>query len=68
MEAAKEKPNNNRRKKLAFGLLAVVIAVGAASVYAYTAYKKTHISTDDASVEGRIHIVASKVPGTVKSL
>ncbi|MBN1615322.1 MAG: HlyD family secretion protein [Deltaproteobacteria bacterium] len=68
MEAAKEKPNNNRKKKLAFGLLAIVIAAGVASVYAYTAYKKTHIGTDDAFVEGRIHIVASKVPGTVKSL
>jgi hypothetical protein len=31
-------------------------------------YKKTHITTDDAFVDGRIHVIASKIPGTVKLL
>ena len=31
-------------------------------------YKATHISTDDAFVDGRIHVIASKIPGTVRVL
>jgi membrane fusion protein (multidrug efflux system) len=68
MEPAKEKTSNNRKKKLAIGLLAIVIIAGVAAVFMYTSYKKTHISTDDAYVTGRIHVIASKVPGTVGSL
>jgi membrane fusion protein (multidrug efflux system) len=36
------------------------------TLYFYLQYKKTHISTDDAFVDGRVHVIASKVPGTVK--
>jgi membrane fusion protein (multidrug efflux system) len=35
------------------------------TLFFYLHYKKTHISTDDAFVDGNIHSVASKVPGTV---
>ena len=31
-------------------------------------YKSTHISTDDAFIDGNIYTIASKVPGTVKAL
>lgn len=68
MEPTMEKTNNNRKKKLAIGLLAIVIVAGVAAVFIYTNYKKTHITTDDAYVTGRIHVIASKVPGTVGSL
>lgn len=71
MEPEKENPNNSnnrRRKKLAFLLLLAIVIAGIAAVYFYTNYKKTHITTDDAYVTGRIHFIASKVPGTVKAL
>jgi len=42
--------------------------IGAVILYVYLQYKKTHITTDDAFVDGRIHVIASKVPGTVKTL
>jgi membrane fusion protein (multidrug efflux system) len=49
-------------------ILPFIIVIGAAAIYFYLQYKKTHISTDDAYVDGRIHTVASKIFGTVKTL
>jgi membrane fusion protein (multidrug efflux system) len=63
-----EKRKNKKRKKIAFLVLGSLILIGAVSVFFYLRYKATHISTDDAFVEGRIHTIASKVPGTVKSI
>jgi membrane fusion protein (multidrug efflux system) len=37
-------------------------------LFFYREYKATHISTDDAFVDGRVHVIASKIPGTVKTL
>lgn len=34
----------------------------------YRGYRATHVTTDDAFVEGNIHTVASKIPGTVKAV
>ena len=71
MEPEKENQNNannQKRKKLAFILMLAICIAGIAAVYVYTNYKKTHISTDDAYVTGRIHVIASKVPGTVRAL
>ncbi|GAB4362199.1 MAG: HlyD family secretion protein [Deltaproteobacteria bacterium] len=57
-------PGNARRKKgLALFLAAVVLTVAAGGGYWW--YRQTHISTDDAYIEGRIHPVSSRVPGTV---
>ncbi len=58
---------NNHRIKLTFLAIAVVM-IGIAGTYFYIRYKSTHVSTDDAYVTGRIHVIASKVPGTVKTL
>jgi membrane fusion protein (multidrug efflux system) len=60
--------NNDRRKKVAFLIMTVMAVVSVVTVFFYMQYKKTHISTDDAYVTGRIHVIASKVPGTVKTL
>lgn len=60
--------NNNRRKRIAFVLLAVIVVAGVVTIFLYTSYKKTHITTDDAYVTGRIHVIAAKVPGTVSAL
>jgi len=60
--------NNNKKKFAALILLFVLLIVGILGVYYYREYRKKYVSTDDAFVTGRIHIIASKVPGTVKVL
>jgi membrane fusion protein, multidrug efflux system len=60
--------NNNQRKKIALLTIAVMTVIGVVTVFLYMQYQKTHITTDDAYVTGRIHVIASKVPGTVKTL
>ena len=59
---------DNLKGRRALIIVAAVLIVGALSFYAYIRYRNTHISTDDAFVTGRVHVVASKVPGTVKSV
>jgi membrane fusion protein, multidrug efflux system len=59
---------NNHRRKFLLLLLIIVVILGLIGTYYYIYYKSTHISTDDAFVAGRIHVIAAKVPGTVKSL
>jgi membrane fusion protein (multidrug efflux system) len=68
MEEKKATQTHRRRKTVAFIIFPVIIVIGAAVIYFYLQYKKTHISTDDAYVDGRIHTIASKVFGTVKTL
>ncbi|MDW8002447.1 MAG: HlyD family secretion protein [Deltaproteobacteria bacterium] len=52
------------RVSILIGALFVLVI----SVLYYLHYRKTHITTDNAYVEGRIHIISSKVPGTVKAV
>ena len=59
---------NLQRRNVAFGVLAVVLVVGVVSLFFYLEYRRTHVTTDDAFVDGPIHIVASKVPGTILAL
>ena len=68
MEEKEERPKKQGKRTISFVLLAVVIILGAVGLYLYMHYKATHISTDDAFVDGRIHVVASKIPGTVGAL
>jgi membrane fusion protein (multidrug efflux system) len=68
MEEKRTNQIRRRRKIIAFIVFSVIIVVGAVAIYFYLQYKKTHISTDDAFVDGRIHTIASKVSGTVKTL
>lgn len=73
METAKEENNsgnnfNSRRKKTAIIFFALLFAAGVGTVLLYMEYQKTHISTDDAFVSGKIHIIASKVYGTVQAV
>ena len=70
---AGEGPNSNNRKQkkrkiLVFSTLAVFLAVLIVLALFYFEYRKTHVSTDDAFVDGRVYLVASKIPGTVKTL
>jgi membrane fusion protein (multidrug efflux system) len=48
-------------------ILVVVVSVTLALLY-YVGYRSTHITTDNAVVEGTIYVVSSKVPGTVKAV
>ena len=68
MEENGRKTNNRRQKIAAFILLPLLIVLGAAALFLYLRYKETHISTDDAFIDGRVHVIASKVFGTVKAL
>ena len=68
MEEKKGKPNQRRKKIAAFILFPVIIIIGAVGLHLYLEYKKVHISTDDAFVDGRVHVIASKIPGTVKAI
>jgi len=64
----KGKPNNHRKKVIAFILFPIIIIIGAVVLFFYREYKTTHISTDDAFVDGRVHVIASKISGTVKAI
>ena len=68
MEENKEKPNNRRKKIAAIIIFPVLIVIGTVVLFLYREYKATHISTDDAFVDGRVHAIASKIPGTVKAI
>jgi membrane fusion protein, multidrug efflux system len=67
-EEPKQNGKNHKRKAMALGVFIVVVIIGMVTTFLYIQYKNTHITTDDAFVEGNIHTVASKVPGTVKSI
>ncbi len=70
MEETKPENNGERtnKKKMALVVFAVLGVVGAVVLYLYLGYQATHISTDDAFVDGHIHTIASKIPGTVKEV
>jgi membrane fusion protein (multidrug efflux system) len=61
-------PANKKKKKIAILIFAIIAIIGGISGYLYTQHKKTHITTDDAFIDGHIHTIASKVTGTVKVL
>ncbi len=59
---------NLQKRNVAFGILTVALVVGVVALFFFLEYRRTHVTTDDAFVDGHIHIVASKVPGTVLAL
>lgn len=59
---------NDKRKKTAIIVFGMVVLIGVLILYFYADYKATHITTDDAFVEGSIHTIASKISGTVKTI
>lgn len=58
---------NNKGKKLVYFLTgAVILGLVLLTIYLVSNYSR--VSTDDAYIEGRIHSIASKISGTVKSV
>ena len=68
MEEKKGKTSNRRKKIVAFIIFPILILIGAVVLFFYREYKATHLSTDDAFVDGRVHAIASKIPGTVQMI
>jgi membrane fusion protein, multidrug efflux system len=62
------KPNNTKRKKIGFIILSSMILIGALVLFFYLRYKATHITTDDAYIDGRIHTIAARIKGSVNSI
>lgn len=64
-----EEPVNGRFKIKKAILFSIIAAFVFAAVWlSYSWYMRTYISTDDAYITGRIHMVAPKVAGTVASI
>jgi membrane fusion protein (multidrug efflux system) len=59
---------NHKKKKIAVAIFIIILILGALTGYFYIQYKKTHITTDDAFIDGDIHVIAPKVNGTVKNI
>lgn len=68
MESKAVEAGSGNRKSLiviVFLLMAAIVAIG---IYAYVRHTRFYVSTDDAYVTGDVHTVASKVPGTIKTI
>lgn len=65
---AEPQAGNGQKKKKAFMLLGVIVAIGLTAGYFYSAYRKTHVSTDDAFIDGSIHTISARVSGNVKAI
>ena len=53
------KPNNTKKKKIGIIILLSIILIGSVILFFYLRYKATHISTDDAFIDGRIHTISA---------
>ena len=65
---AEEQSGNGQKKKKAFMIVGVIVVIGLTAGHFYSGYRKTHISTDDAFIDGDIYTIAAKVNGTVNSV
>ena len=67
-EEIKENGKNGKKKKIAIVVFVILLIAGIITLFLYLDYKATHITTDDAFVDGRIYAVAPKISGTVKAV
>ena len=59
---------NGGRKRKAIGVFLLVLAATVIAGFAYWRYRQTHVSTDDAYIDGNIHMVSARVQGTVTEI
>lgn len=57
--------NNRKKKTLAIIVFSIIALIGIITAIIYIEYKKTHIKTDNAFIEGNIHTISFRVSGTV---
>jgi len=62
------KNNNNRNRFAGIILFLIIITIGGIAGYYYWNYLNTRISTDDAYVRGHIHMISSRIDGTVRDI
>ena len=65
---AEKQAGNNGKKQKAFAIVGAVVLIGLVAGWFYSGYRKTHVSTDDAFIDGNIHTIAAKINGTVKEI
>jgi membrane fusion protein (multidrug efflux system) len=56
---------SRRNKSRVLAIAGIIVLAGLTSLFLYRAYTRTHITTDDAFVEGSIHLIAPRIMGTV---
>lgn len=65
---AEEQTGNGQKKKKAFMIVGVVVVIGLIAGYVYSGYRKTHVTTDDAFINGNIHTISARINGNVKAI
>lgn len=65
---AEAQTGNNNKKIKAFAAVGALVLAGLIAGFFYNAYRKTHITTDDAFIDGNVHTISSKIYGTVKEV
>jgi membrane fusion protein (multidrug efflux system) len=65
---AEQAPTNGEKKIKAFLIVGLVVAAGLMIGYFYNSYRTTHVTTDDAFIEGNIHTIAARVAGNVRTV
>ncbi|MBF0317435.1 MAG: HlyD family secretion protein [Nitrospirae bacterium] len=63
-----ENKESHKKRNVLVVLLLLVLTGAVVGIYMYRIYNATHISTDDAFIDGSMHTVASKVAGTVREV
>ena len=57
-----------KKKRIAMTVLTVLVVFAVSAGLFYRYYSSAHVSTDDAFVEGNIHIISSKIQGTAAKI
>lgn len=65
-ESNEKKPR--QRKTIILILFCALAVAGTWAVFWYLQYASTHISTDDAFVDGHVYVIAPKISGTIRGI
>lgn len=66
-----ETPDPNimlRKKRIAMAIFGAIVTLGLIAGFSYRGYSRTHVSSDDAFIEGTVHTVSPRVAGVVKNI
>jgi membrane fusion protein (multidrug efflux system) len=63
-----EENNTGRKKKFAISILVIGTVIFLTGLLFYIRYSRTHISTDDAFIDGTVYSVSARINGTVKEV